>query len=298
MQLHGAPHFCMSCTTQKPYECYYIVGGASADHKYGDILAHDLEHTEARRERAYRPPDAQMVSGMSLRLLALSTLMAALTACGSISAQQAAAPTQTARVEVVTRLIVVTATPPPATPTDATTATPRSTSTPVPSPTPDGIDAHLTRAASAHSAPDEAYVKVADFKAGDTVRVLHRGGAWFEVESGASHGWLYKDWIDLSAEAGAAVAQYPDALPVFVGKVVQQALGSSTVFKGRIFNVGATPTTGVKVEIETKDGNGERVDLASALADPYDIAAGDTASFQVITLMPYSTFIPNIEWDN
>lgn len=61
---------------------------------------------------------------------------------------------------------------------------------------------------------------------GAMVRVLYRGGQWYQIEwetrRGATiTGWVYKDWIRIAPEDEARLQPRPQALPVIVSKITQ-----------------------------------------------------------------------------
>ena len=210
-----------------------------------------------------------------------------LAACGPVLGA-AVAPTQTPYV------IVVTATPLPA------TATPRPAATRTPLPTPTSgpaVAATLTRDTQLFRDPDPGAPRVAELRAGDQVTVRYRGGDWFNVTKGkATTGWVHKDSIELPSDVAEKIAPYPEALPVFVGDIVEESLAGSNVFKGRLVNVGAEDAYQVRVMIETFDSNQTRVELVSTYVDGIDLPAGATASFTASTKLNYDSFVASVRW--
>jgi len=138
---------------------------------------------------------------------------------------------------------------------------------------------------------------MADLIAGDQVTVRYRGGDWFNIAKGnATTGWVHKDSIGLAPAVAETIAPYPEALPVFVGDVVQENLAGSTTFKGRLVNVGAEDAYQVRVMIETFDSNQTRVELVSTYVDGVDLPAGAMGNFTASTRSEYDSFVASVRW--
>ncbi len=210
-----------------------------------------------------------------------------LVACGP-APQVAVAPTQTPYI------IVITATPLPATPTPR----PAATRTPIPTPTSGpAVAASLTHDTQLFREPDPGSPRVAELSAGDQVTVRYRGGDWFNVAKGnATTGWVHKDSIELPSDVVEKIAPYPEALPVFVGDIVEENQAGSTIFKGQLVNVGAEDAYQVRVMIETLDSNNTRVELVSTYVDGVDLPAGATGNFTASTRSEYDSFVASVRW--
>lgn len=222
------------------------------------------------------------------------------------------------RVVEVTRLVetvvevVVTATPEPATatlqptpipePTVAPTATPVPTSTPVPTPVPtptfdpDNALGTIIRTIRVYEGPDEHnYPVVIQANPGTEVRVLYRGGQWYQVEGVSKsfdmvEGWVYRDWIDIPPDVDKHIQTYPHAFPVLVGKI-EQTVDFDTmtrIWTGKVYNIGAKQARDVQVEISLTGqaaGVQTQADRQTAFVQGRSIEPGKVASFRVETAL-------------
>ncbi|HZG66038.1 MAG TPA: FxLYD domain-containing protein, partial [Herpetosiphonaceae bacterium] len=129
--------------------------------------------------------------------------------------------------------------------------------------------------------------------------VMYRGGEWFSVAipSSDERGWVPRDAAQLTAGVAATVPPFPEALPIFVGDIVEDAGEGSVTFTGSLRNVGIREARSVRVLIETLDADGKRVDLIQTSGLGLHIPAGEERSFQVMTkLVDYTTYILRVSW--
>ncbi len=244
----------------------------------------------------------------------MTVTMMALAACGVQPAAQA--PTEVTRVvvqevtrEVVrveTRVVVVTATPEPVTPTSEPTAALEPTVMPAPEPTaaPTAISAlapgewvrgEIIRKIRIYDIPNEYEGReVTNADPGARVRVLHRGGQWYQIEGETSigvpiNGWVYKDWIRIAPEDEARLQPYPRALPVIVSKITQMVgRDGKEYWSGVVMNIGAKTAYDVQVEISIRGQVGDTETLAArgtAFAATRNLEPGQSAKFTVQTAL-------------
>lgn len=264
--------------------------------------------------------------GRRSALISLGTM--ALTACASVNRQAAPVVVTSEVTRVVTKVatqivrqtVVVTATaeaiaaettqlPALPTMTGPTPVVPPEAAPPTVVITAESAEEQLPKARAVrdiqvYHLPDEENYNIAgSLPAGAEMFVVYRGGQWFLINDGTGEdalvGWVYRDWIDLPADQYERIPLWPDPEPVLVGHVVQEFLAGSTIFKGRVFNVGAATAQGVRVEVELFDAADRRVDIADALTDPWDIGGQQQASFSVIVRTDeFETYIARTRWDN
>ncbi len=269
---------------------------------------------------------------MSRSLLALA-LFLTLTGCSAQPAAQA--PVEVTRVvkqevtrEVVavhTQVVVVTATPEPASPTLAATLEPTATSTPtaepeptatpeptaVPEPTvaevptvvpdPTAVSAlesgewvpgEIIRKVRVYDIPNEsAGHEVINASPGDSVRVIHRGGQWYQVQGESASGetvtgWVYKDWIKIAPGDEVRLQPNPAPLPVLVSKIAQSRSNGYEFWSGTVMNLGAKTAYDVQVEITIRGSVGSTETRAAqgvAFVATRNLEPGKSAKFRVQT---------------
>ncbi len=102
--------------------------------------------------------------------------------------------------------------------------------------------------------------------------------------------------VDIPPEVGTQIEEYPFVFPVLTGDIVQDYLAGSTVFKGKVANLGSLTATFVHVEIETFDASGNRMDILTGYVDGVDLAPGMSGSFTAITSFDYTNFTSSMKW--
>ncbi len=216
------------------------------------------------------------ITGNRVRYLVALVLLPLLTACDA-------------------RLVVVAPTP---TPAATASLAPAPTSSPAQTPAAD-VSAALKQDADLLGAPDDGYPSEAELKAGDDVTVMYRVGDWLAVRlPGGLRGWVRSDHVDVAPDIAAALPPFPEAFPVISGDIDQEDVSDNTLFRGRVRNVGTKDAYDVRVEIETLDANGKRVDLARSSVETSDIPAGEERSFTVVTRVGYAAYTPRVQWSD
>ena len=128
---------------------------------------------------------------------------------------------------------------------------------------------------------------------GTSVRVLHRGGQWYQVEGKATdgtavQGWVYKDWIRIAPEDEVRIQPNPSPLPVITSKITQ-SVGSDgkKYWSGTVMNIGTKIAYDVQVEITINGyvtGSQTIVDRQSAFVATHTMDPGQSAEFVVTTV--------------
>ncbi len=258
---------------------------------------------------------------MPRQFLTLALLLT-LAGCGAPPAAQS--PVEVTRVvqqevtrEVVavhTQVVIVTATPEPASPTAVATLEPTATEAPtaapeptateaptaVPEPTavpllPEGetVPGRIMRTIRVLDIPNEAEGKmVINAVPGNTVDILYRGGQWYQVQGKSDSGdtvtgWVYKDWIKIAPEDEVRLQPNPAPLPVLITKITQ-TIGNDgrDYWSGSVMNIGAKTAYDVQMEIQLTGyagGSQTVADRQSAFVKTRNLEPGQSAKFVVVT---------------